>query len=338
MSIKSYSNVDISEQSMNSIANNGKIHMIDNPPTFAYPKGIFKKIYDLRGNTLRDEIVYNEELSNKGYEPTLDQVMGEPQSFNVPVPEYIKNTTNEIMNQSEDDKMKKIYQKKNIKVVSTSKYLKKSDIDKVNWTESEDIKLKEIMALGPKNKWTKVAKKFEGRTGKQCRERWYNHARPNIKKTAWSEEEDQILIEAHKVLGTKWVEIAQQLPGRSDNNIKNPWNTTKRRVQNKRGGTVNPVGNNILENYIRCITINNEDFLKTDGSYGEPTNIESDDDSKDMLYGEMNLSLETITTQTTKPLTNASTTSPYVQMPEDNYTMEDCESLEDILELLRWWE
>jgi len=37
------------------------------------------------------------------------------------------------------------------------------------------------MALGPKNKWTKVAKKFEGRTGKQCRERWYNHARPNIK-------------------------------------------------------------------------------------------------------------------------------------------------------------
>ena len=146
------------------------------------------------------------------------------------------------------------------------------------------------------------------------------------------------MIEAHKVLGTKWVEIAQQLPGRSDNNIKNHWNTTKRRVQNKRGGTVNPVGNNILENYIRCITINNEDFLKTDGSYGEPTNIESDDDSKDMLYGEMNLSLETITTQTTKPLTNASTTSPYVQMPEDNYTMEDCESLEDILELLRWWE
>jgi len=139
MSIKSYSNVDISDQSIDSIANNGKIHMTDNPPIFAYPKGIFEIFYDLRGNTIRDEIVYNEELSNKGYEPTLDQIMGEPQSFNVPVPEYIKNTTNEIMNQSEDDKMKKTYQKKNIKVVSTSKYLKKSDIDKVNWTESEDM-------------------------------------------------------------------------------------------------------------------------------------------------------------------------------------------------------
>ncbi|KAL9300628.1 putative transcription factor MYB-HB-like family [Arabidopsis thaliana] len=229
------------------------------------------------------------------------------------------------MNQSEDDKMKKTYQKKNIKVVSTSKYLKKSNIVKVKWTESEDIKLKEIMALGPTKKWTKVPKKFERRTGKQCRERWYDHLRPNIKDT--------------KYLVPNGTRSHSNFRGaRSDNNIKNHWNTTKRRVQNKRGGTVNLVGNNILENYIRCITINNEDFLKTDGSYGEPTNIESDDDSKDMLYGEMNLSLETITTQTTKPLTNASTTLPYVPMPEENYTVEDCESLEDILEVLRWWE
>ena len=141
------------------------------------------------------------------------------------------------------------------------------------------------------------------------------------------------MIEAHKVLGTKWVEIAQQLPGRSDNNIKNHWNTTKRRVQNKRGGTVNPVGNNILENYIRSITINNDDE-----SDGEPTNIENyHDDSEDMLYGEMNLSPEAIT-QTTKPLTDASTISPYIPMPKENYTLEVCESLEDYLELLRWWD
>ncbi|CAA0406536.1 unnamed protein product [Arabidopsis thaliana] len=330
MSIKSYSNIDTLEQSMNNIVNDGKIHMIDNPPIFANPKGIFENFHDLQEYTIGNEIVHNEELTNKGYEPTLDKVMGEPQLFDVPVLEGIKNTTNEIMNQLEDDKMKKTYQNK--KEVSTSKYLKKSDITKKRWTESEDIKLKEMVALEPK-KWTKVAKHFEGRTPKQCRERWHNHARPNVKKTTWSEEEDQILIEVHKVIGAKWIQISEQLPGRSYNNVKNHWNTTKRRVQNKSGRTVNRVGNNILENYIRSITINNDDE-----SDGEPTNIENyHDDSEDMLYGEMNLSPEAIT-QTTKPLTDASTISPYIPMPKENYTLEVCESLEDYLELLRWWD
>ncbi|XP_002868650.2 transcription factor MYB115 isoform X1 [Arabidopsis lyrata subsp. lyrata] len=336
MSITSYSNTDPFEQSMNNIANNKKIDIIDNSPIFANPKGMFENFNDLWGNTIGDEIVHNEELINKDYEPALDQMMGEPQSFDVPVPKGIKNTTKEIMNQREDGKMKKTYQKKKKKAVSTSKYLKNSDIIKVKWTESEDIKLKELMALGLQ-KWTTIAKKFEGRTGKQCRERWHNHAGPDIKKTKWSEEEEQILIEEHKVVGTQWIKIAQKLPGRSYNNVKNHWNSTKRKVQNQSGGTVKPVGNNILENYIRYVTINNDDFLKTAESDGETTNSENDDDSIDMLYGEMNLSLEA-TAETTKPLTDASTILPYIPMPEENSTVEVCKTMEDILELLSWWE
>lgn len=139
MSITSYSNTDPFEQSMNNIANNKKIDIIDNSPIFANPKGMFENFHDLWGNTIGDEIVHNEELINKGYEPALDQMMGEPQSFDVPVPKGIKNTTKEIMNQREDGKMKKTYQKKKKKAVSTSKYLKNSDIIKVKWTESEDM-------------------------------------------------------------------------------------------------------------------------------------------------------------------------------------------------------
>ena len=77
--------------------------------------------------------------------------------------------------------------------------------------------------------WGYISSFFPDRIGKQCRERWFNHLNPTVNKTAWSDEEEWILFLMHMKFGNKWSYLCNFLPGRTDNTIKNHWNSTMRK-------------------------------------------------------------------------------------------------------------
>ena len=89
-----------------------------------------------------------------------------------------------------------------------------------------------MTTTGARN-WTHVAKSLPGRIGKQCRERWHNHLDPNISKRKWTMEEDLLIVKLHLVHGNRWCDIAKQVDGRTDNAIKNRYNSNLRKRLNE---------------------------------------------------------------------------------------------------------
>ncbi|KAL7609949.1 transcription factor MYB10 [Lactuca sativa] len=102
----------------------------------------------------------------------------------------------------------------------------KDGIKKGAWSEEEDSKLRLYIERHGHRNWRELPKLAGlSRCGKSCRLRWMNYLRPNLRRGKFTKEEDDVIFDLHKKLGSKWSVMAAQLPGRSDNEIKNHWHT-----------------------------------------------------------------------------------------------------------------
>nr|AOA49799.1 R2R3-MYB transcription factor MYB4 [Cenchrus purpureus] len=133
----------------------------------------------------------------------------------------------------------------------------KAHTNKGAWTKEEDDRLVAYIKAHGEGCWRSLPKAAGLlRCGKSCRLRWINYLRPDLKRGNFTEEEDELIIKLHSLLGNKWSLIAGRLPGRTDNEIKNYWNTHIRRKLLSRG--IDPVTHRPINEHASNITISFE--------------------------------------------------------------------------------
>ncbi|XP_022850835.1 transcription factor TT2-like [Olea europaea var. sylvestris] len=117
------------------------------------------------------------------------------------------------------------------------------------WTAAEDKILRDYIKFHGEGRWRTLPKRAGlKRCGKSCRLRWLNYLRPDIKRGNITWDEEEVIIRLHKLLGNRWSLIAGRLPGRTDNEIKNYWNTNLRRRVHQNDPKSASICDNLLEN------------------------------------------------------------------------------------------